>query len=766
MKKQVILTIVSGSIEQGFSVILRLIDNDEVKSTSQTFGQLPPSASLFKVFKLWQTTYQKTVQLNARVKLKTVGITHASCDKLSYEFLLEFNRWLNSGHKEWQKLREKLQQNLTKNDDFVLVIESNDIQIRQLPWHLWDLLSQHFVNCEVVLSLPEYSSIKTRKTADTNELKVLAILGDSTGIDIQKDRELLETLPHAAVTFLVEPQRQQLNEQLWNPQGWDILFFAGHSASQNHGNNGRVSINRSDSLTINDLEYALKTAIGHGLKLAIFNSCDGLGIAGDLAGLNISQMIVMREPVPDKVAQEFLKNFLQAFSSGKSLYLSVREAREKLQGLEGEFPCASWLPVIFQASSHVPLTLSQLRRGSTRRGVFNKRNLAKLLLASSLATSILIGIRYFGLIEPMELKAFDSLVRLRPKELPDRRLLLVTVEEEDLNRLDQNDRKGSLSDRALEKLLQKLDKFQPRVIGLDIYRDYPVNPKYQSLATRMRQSDRFIAVCKASDSEVDPKGVAPPPEVSLERLGFSDFATDIDGIVRRQLVLATPEPTSACATPYSFSTMLALYYLAAQNILVDSSQSEIFKIGNTAFPRLTTHASGYQNLEYGGYQILLNYRSLRSPELIAERVTLTQVLDDRVNPKYIKDRIILIGTTANSFPDFWSTPYNSSPNDELLGVFLQAQMVSQILAAVLDHRPLFSVWPYWQEIIWIFAWSLFGGIIACQFKSGSYWILALVGGKLCLFVVSFALLIHNGYWVPLVPSVIALAASSIIVRVF
>jgi hypothetical protein len=36
--------------------------------------------------------------------------------------------------------------------------------------------------------------------------------------------------------------------------------------------------------------------------------------------LQIPQAIVMREPVPDKVAQEFLKHFLKAFSRGKSLY--------------------------------------------------------------------------------------------------------------------------------------------------------------------------------------------------------------------------------------------------------------------------------------------------------------------------------------------------------------------------------------------------------------------------------------------------------------
>jgi len=45
-------------------------------------------------------------------------------------------------------------------------------------------------------------------------------------------------------------------------------------------------------------------------------------------------MIVMREPVPDLVAKEFLKYFLSSFSSGNSLFLAVREAREQLHGIE------------------------------------------------------------------------------------------------------------------------------------------------------------------------------------------------------------------------------------------------------------------------------------------------------------------------------------------------------------------------------------------------------------------------------------------------
>jgi hypothetical protein len=162
------------------------------------------------------------------------------------------------------------------------------------------------------------------------------------------------------ISILVEPQRQALNDELWL-QSWDILFFAGHSSTQPDEKIGSFRINPNDSLTIAELKNALSKAIEQGLHLAIFNSCDRLGLAANLADLHIPQIIVMREPIPDKVAQEFLKNFLTEFSSGKPLYQSVREARSKLQGLEDEFPYASWLPVICQNPAEIPLVWYQFQ---------------------------------------------------------------------------------------------------------------------------------------------------------------------------------------------------------------------------------------------------------------------------------------------------------------------------------------------------------------------------------------------------------------------
>lgn len=275
---------------------------------------------------------------------------------ISRGFEKNLNLWLNS--EQFRPIREQLLEKLTTSEEIRVIWQTKDIQLRRIPWHLWDFF-ERYPKAEIALSTPAYIRVE-KSISPKAKVRILAILGNSTGINLQKDRVMLEQLPDAEVIFLVEPQRKELNEQLWS-QTWDILFFAGHSSSQLDGDTGQIYINQTDSLSIAELKNALRKAIARGLQLAIFNSCDGLGLARELADLHIPQIIVMREPVPDLVAQEFLQHFLRTFAEGKSFYLAVREARERLQGLEDQFPCASWLPVICQNPAEVPTTWQGLR---------------------------------------------------------------------------------------------------------------------------------------------------------------------------------------------------------------------------------------------------------------------------------------------------------------------------------------------------------------------------------------------------------------------
>jgi CHASE2 domain-containing sensor protein len=89
------------------------------------------------------------------------------------------------------------------------------------------------------------------------------------------------------------------------------------------------------------------------------------------------------------------------------------------------------------------------------------------------------------------------------------------------------------------------------------------------------------------------------------------------------------------------------------------------------------------------------------------------------------------------------------------GVLIQAQMVSQILSAVLDKRPVLGVWPAWGEILWIWGWSFAGGALVWGWRKQLHRGVTIVGAIVILSGICYILLIQ-GSWVPLVPSALAL----------
>jgi CHASE2 domain-containing sensor protein len=216
---------------------------------------------------------------------------------------------------------------------------------------------------------------------------------------------------------------------------------------------------------------------------------------------------------------------------------------------------------------------------------------------------VVIGVQQLGALEEAELNFFDRLVRLQSDEGPAPRLLVVTVTEEDIQKLG----KWPTDDCTLDKVFDTLEQHQPRVIGLDIYRDLPVEPGNIELATRMEVNDNIIAVCKVGDAG-DP-GVPPPPKVPESRVGFSDVVVDPSGIVRRSLLVQTPDKTSKCAADQSFSLQLALHYLEKQGIQQQLTAQNHLQIGSTIFKPIEEYTAGYQNIDARGYQVLLNYRS-------------------------------------------------------------------------------------------------------------------------------------------------------------
>lgn len=358
--KRVALIIGDGDFDRGFSVTLQIGEDGALPSTGIS-GRLAPNLQIRQEYQRWQSSYARLGTHFRAVKRKETQVKNVSIgdECRTAALMLEqcLNNWLNS--EQFRQIRETLSEELMRNDEVRVIVQAEDNLLRRLPWHLWDWF-ERYRKAEVALGTSNYRRVE-RSIPLRSKVRILAILGDSKGINTGTDRRLLENLPDTETVLLVEPTCRQLDEYLWNELGWDILCFAGHSESQPDGESGWIYLNDEESLTIEQLKNALSNSIERGLKMAIFNSCDGLGLARRLASMHIPQMIVMREPIPDRVAQEFLQNFLTAFAGGKSLYASVREARQQLQRLEDEFPCATWLPVICQNPSEVCWTWQEMR---------------------------------------------------------------------------------------------------------------------------------------------------------------------------------------------------------------------------------------------------------------------------------------------------------------------------------------------------------------------------------------------------------------------
>lgn len=755
MGKLVVLKFAAGSFEEGYAVTLQIGEEGD-RPTTEITGKLPPCPEMPLYYSHWRSNYRRlgtSYRLDAdHVQVTNVSMTQ-DCHNTSHILRARFNTWLRA--EEFRPLREKWLERLLPTDEVRVILQAENSELQRLPWHLWDLL-ERYPKAEIALSSPTYDRVHQPPTPK-KKVNILAIVGNSQGIDTQADLDLLQNCQNADVSFLVEPQRQELTDHLWG-KDWDILFFAGHSSSHENDQSGRIYLNQTDSFTISELKYALKKAIEQGLQLAIFNSCDGLGLARELADLHIPQMIIMREPVPDLVAQEFLKYFLTGFAGGQTLYTSVREARERLQGLEHRFPCATWLPVICQNLAQIPPTWEELiytKEPETENLPVSPRCEFKVALFSSLVvTAVVCGFRFLGLLQSTEFQAFDQMMRSRPDEGPDPRLVMITIDDNDLAFQRQKGEvlKGaSLSDKSLKALLTKLEQYQPRSIGLDIYRDFPAEPP--DLISRLQKTDNLIGVCKGSDTIANTKGIAPPPEIPKNSLGFSDFIHDSDSVVRRHLMFMTQEVASLCNTSHALNMQVAFRYLLPLGIEPKFTAQKNLQLGNTVFHRLSSRASGYQGIDANGGQILLNYRSTKK---IAQQLTLTEFLSNQIDKSAIKDKIVLVGVTAKGdFPDYWDTPYGTNLDNQMPGVLLHAHMVSQILSAVLDGRPLLRVWSGWWELLWIWSWSLVGGVLAWRLSSLLRLILAISVTSGVLYLFCFGLLI-SGAWVPFVPSTLSL----------
>jgi CHASE2 domain/CHAT domain len=526
-----------GNFEEGIRTKLEV--KKDIRSLSQTIvrGKLSPNRGLLDLYRQWQQRYASLENLFRTLTHSDPDqVTHSSsrkdaiaaCQSTATLVETELNRWLNSCE-EFAPIRNEL---LQAGSNFRLWIQTDNPWLQRLPWEKWDLLAT--VGAEVALIVSEYSTAeRVQRTRD--KIRILAVLGHATDLShLVTDQAILNKIAGnagAEIVWKQEPSAQVLNKLLRQGQ-WDILFFSGHSASTADGKRCEIQLTSTYTLEIPDFRFALREATRQGLCLAIFNSCDGVGLAHQLAaerGMALPHLVFMREKLPDAVSPKFLQAFLEAFTRNQSLYASVHEAQKILHDdWEREYPCASWLPMVCANPTEDPPSWERLSQGAQKQRRW--RSLRKAIAISLTAAAIAIGARELGGLEATELAVYDQMMQLKPKEQPDENLFVITIDQADLDYQDQQNMKRatvagtgkrrSLSGEALSKLLTKLKPYNPSVIGLDVQRPIVSTEDYPALAQQLKQTPNLIAICSVGGE------VAPSPELPLSQIGFSDTAFD------------------------------------------------------------------------------------------------------------------------------------------------------------------------------------------------------------------------------------------------
>lgn len=375
------------------------------------------------------------------------------------------------------------------------------------------------------------------------------------------------------------------------------------------------------------------------------------------------------------------------------------------------------------------------------------------LVISGCITGLIVTGTQLGLFRILEWATLDQFFRLRPQEAIDKRIVIVTIDEPDINYVKQ----WPMSDAIMAKILQNIKAQQPRTIAIDIFRDIPVEPGHQELVKVFKSTPNLLGVESTYPS------IAPPPTLAkLGQVATIDLFLDTDGKIRRGVVLLDKDGT----LKQGLGIKVALNYLKKEGIKLKALNSEkhIYGLGKATFFPLSGNDGEYNESELGGYQILLNYRG-RVKNFTT--ISMTEVLKNRIPPDLMRDRIVFLGpgSKAPSLKDSYLTPYSSNIFDsiELMpGVFIHANLTSQILSSALENRPMLR--PTMKPINWllIFLWSGYSATLGSLYIR--YRWLSL-GGILLAGVIIFSssyIAFLLGWLVPVFTPIIAVVAAAVV----
>lgn len=498
-------------------------------------------ATLTKLYEQWRADYLAFYRSNF---LARPGISfslpeseidwRAKLVESEAAFLAEFQHWLNSA--ELAEIQRTIRQAANEQERVDLFVRCDTLEMVKLPWESWQVdTSKPIRITRTANRLPADSTKPERR----RKARILAILGDDTGLqseDEQEDTKL--QLDERKTTFTTEQSalkklstlvditfvewqkgkniialKDEICLALTDEQGWDILFFTGHS-NETAITGGQIAIAPNSSIMVKEIAQELQVAQAKGLQFAIFNSCSGVSIAESLINLGLNQVAVMREPIHHKVAKEFLLQFVQQIAQFKDAHEAMLAACQVLkQDKNWIYPSAYLIPSLFTHPQALPFCLKP-----TGWKPWQPTRREAIVLGITALLSSLLPIQSFLIDQRQSIQANYQTITAQtiqtiPRKTPP--ILLVQVDEPTLRNVEVINQ--NLDRKYLAKLVNRATELNLSTIGLDylLFRPQPNgDPVLAQALSKAGQKGTKIILAASPEQYGPPKWSLVLPEIA------------------------------------------------------------------------------------------------------------------------------------------------------------------------------------------------------------------------------------------------------------
>lgn len=549
-------------------------------------AELAYPETLTPFYENWQQAYLNFYKSALRARVEHSGTIatpqidwRAQLVQAEAKLLSEFHYWLSSA--ELLEIRAEIAKAATDKagDDTSPVnvfLTCEPLEMARFPWEAWEIRTEFAVTKSIrIARTPANIRAESRGRSRQGKVRILAIVGDETGLNFQADREAIQSLDRIAEVQFVGWQpgqnevdlKTQICQAIVDEQGWDVLFFAGHS-NETDLTGGELVIAPNQSILLQEIAPQLTLAKARGLQFAIFNSCNGLTIAQTLINLGLSQVAVMREPIHNQVAQEFLIRFLQNLAEFKDVHDAMLLACQFLK-LERNltYPSAYLIPSLFR---HPDSTLFQIEPPSWRKQLQQWQPTPREAIA-------LAGLLFLSLYSPTQSFLMERRVLMQavyrdvtgqlPKDTQPA-VLLVQIDEKSIRRAGISS-PNPMNRRYLASLIDRAAAMGAKVIGLDYLLDRPQPGNDPIIARSVRRAvadhQTWFVFGAVKDSEESEIGVG-------EETGITSPTWSLQGYTNTPLWYLALPPDRPCQQICPFTYLIAVAHTLAQSAYAPQPQ--------------------------------------------------------------------------------------------------------------------------------------------------------------------------------------------------